>query len=751
MRAAANIGRVGALAVALGVGAAVATGHGVAWADDTTNPAGSTSHESPAPDKPDTPNEETGSNEPTAGHLGATGSTDGTTESKPSAPSTAQSGITTTVGNGRQPTHRASLRDRLGKLFDPPARDAADGHGATAGADPATVEQPPVSDDGPAAVEQAVVNDDEPAKGPRQEHQSARTSAPIRSTVASVAPEPDVRLGDQQIVHTTAAQQKQLTAVTEPDVANGTTANATTVTMSAASAEPATPTEEVAVMTAAAVAPAPPTFSVTTLVNNLLAAVGMGPFVGTSPAAPDVSPLAWVMLAVARREFGILGNTSTASGEPTSATFASTSAATDASLAAVTAAPATTFINWVTGPSSPNATPARFSVAGTDLGIMWDNGQTGANRQVLIAFGDTFSQPGMTGEWRSNVLFRSADRMLSDANGLFVPAPQFGNIYAGSPVLADRQNFSKQLVYGIPGTIGLLGIPQFFGSEVTIIPTAGVSVPGAGVNGATRQYMNVMSVRQWGPAGMWTTNYSAIAYSDDNGENWVIDENTIRSAGFLRTFGHPYVFGNENFQQGAFVRPPEGSPDAEAGYIYSFGTPAGRFGPAYVSRVNENQIQNLSAYEYWDGQGWVQGDPSAAVPVFAGEPSPFSDLISLANNLLGLFGIPVIIPSGDASEMSVQYNEYLDQYVVLYTDGGANVVMRTAPRPEGPWSEPITLATSTQYPGLYAPMIHPWSSTGYLLDDNGNPEDPKYLYWNLSQWDQYNVRLMRTDLSAVQV
>ena len=740
MRTAAYIGRVGALAVALGVGAAVAAGHGVAWADDTTNPAGSTSHESPAPGKLDTPNEKTNANEPTTGYQGAAGSTVGTTESKPSAPSTEQSGITTTVGNGRQSTLRASLRDRLGNLFDPPARGTAGGRGATAGADPATVEQP-------------VLNDDEPAKGSRQEQQSARTSAPIHSTVAGVAPERDVRLDDQQIVHTTAVQQKQRTAVAGPNVAIGTTANAPTVTMSAASAEPATPTEEVAVMIAATGAPAAPTFSVTTLVSDLLATVGLAPFVGTSPAAPDVSPLAWVMLAVARREFGILGNTSTASGEPTSATFASTAAATDASqaAAAAAAAPSTTFINWVTGPSSPNATPARFSVAGTDLGIMWDNGQTGANRQVLIAFGDTFSQPGMTGDWRSNILFRSADRMLSDENGLLVPNPQFGNIYAGSPVLADRQNFSKQLVYGIPGTIGLLGNPQFFGSEVTIIPTAGVSVPGAGVNGATRQYMNVMSVRQWGPAGMWTTNYSAIAYSDDNGENWVIDEDTIRSAGFLRTWGHPYVAGNENFQQGAFVRPPEGSPDAEAGYIYSFGTPAGRFGPAYVSRVNEDQIQNLSAYEYWDGQGWVRDDPSAAVPVFAGEPSPFSDLISLANNLLGLFGVPVIIPSGDASEMSVQYNEYLDQYVVLYSDGSANVVMRTAPRPEGPWSEPITLATSTEYPGLYAPMIHPWSSTGYLLDDNGNPEDPKYLYWNLSQWDQYNVRLMRTDLSTVLV
>ena len=48
-------------------------------------------------------------------------------------------------------------------------------------------------------------------------------------------------------------------------------------------------------------------------------------------------------------------------------------------------------------------------------------------------------------------------------------------------------------------------------------------------------------------------------------------------------------------------------------------------------------------------------------------------------------------------------------------------------------------------------MIHPWSSTGYLLDTEGNPEDPKYLYWNLSVWDDYNIQLMRTDLSTIQV
>ena len=56
-------------------------------------------------------------------------------------------------------------------------------------------------------------------------------------------------------------------------------------------------------------------------------------------------------------------------------------------------------------------------------------------------------------------------------------------------------------------------------------------------------------------------------------------------------------------------------------------------------------------------------------------------------------------------------------------------VLRTADQPQGPWSTPITIATSLQYPGLYAPMIHPLSGTGVLTDSNGNP-DVSNLYWD---------------------
>jgi hypothetical protein len=84
----------------------------------------------------------------------------------------------------------------------------------------------------------------------------------------------------------------------------------------------------------------------------------------------------------------------------------------------------------------------------------------------------------------------------------------------------------------------------------------------------------------------------------------------------------------------------------------------------------------------------------------------------------------------------------------MYADGNNNVKLRYADSPEAAWSAPITVATSGAYPGLYAPMIHPWSGTGKLVDSNGNP-DNSTLYWNMSLWGNYNVVLMKTDLSSL--
>jgi len=335
--------------------------------------------------------------------------------------------------------------------------------------------------------------------------------------------------------------------------------------------------------------------------------------------------------------------------------------------------PGTSLVGWVTGPDSPNDTIKKFAITGTDLGIMWDNGDP-ASHQVLMAFGDTNGYCGIPGkQWRYNALMRSQDGALSKT--VAVPDGVVGNRYSGSPVW--RPGISKQVINSIGQA------PE----ETGIIPTAGVAV-------GRNQYLNFMSIRDWNSPGSWSTNFSATAVSQDNGETWGVYPGTIR----------PPSGGNENFQMGSFLKPGPGDP-----YMYTFGTPNGRGGPAFVARVPPNLIPDLSKYEYWnaDNQTWVPANPAAATPV---------------------------IP-GPVGEMSAQYNWYLKQYLVMYGNGGGNdVVMRTAPAPQGPWSPEQLLVPSMQIPGgIYAPYLHPWS-TG------------KELYYNLSLWSAYNVMLMRTVL-----
>ncbi|BBZ47878.1 DUF4185 domain-containing protein [Mycobacterium parmense] len=342
----------------------------------------------------------------------------------------------------------------------------------------------------------------------------------------------------------------------------------------------------------------------------------------------------------------------------------------------------TSLVDWVTGPNGPNRTLQRFGISGTDLGIVWDNGDP-SNHQALMAFGDTFGYCKVHGqEWRYNVLFRSSDHDLS--HGIHIADGVPNNPYSGSPVWSN--GLSKQVVNTIHKAT----------HETGIIPTAAMSL------GRT-QYMSYMSIRQWGRDGEWSTNYSAIARSNDNGQNWGIFPTSIRTASPDAIPGAGFTPGNENFQMGAFMK-------GNDGYIYQFGTPSGRGGAAFLSRVQPGQLPDVTKYQYWNGDGegrWVPSNPGAATPIFPG-------------------------PVG---EMSAQYNDYLKQYLVLYTNGGSNdVVARTAPSPQGPWSPEQPLVSSFSMPGgIYAPMIHPWSSG-------------RDLYFNLSLWSAYDVMLMHTEL-----
>ncbi|MGV0835266.1 DUF4185 domain-containing protein [Mycolicibacterium thermoresistibile] len=426
------------------------------------------------------------------------------------------------------------------------------------------------------------------------------------------------------------------------------------------------------------------TMSMLVLPTGLTAPAAADPCsVPTGAAARSMTPtmprLPILHLPLGRKPAYLNGGESSAARQEAATADAAVAPDTPAAAAAAPTAASATIVDWVTGPDTDSYT--RFGISGTDLGIMWDNGSA-TNRQVLIAFGDTFGNCGVPDqEWRKNVLFRSADRNLAD--GMTIPDPRYGDVYAGSPVGRDRPNFSRQVI----ASLGLAA------QEVTVIPTAGIAV-------GTTQYINFMSVAQWGAPGQWSTNFSAVAVSNDNGETWTVPRESIRPAWFNSVPGVPFVWGYQNFQMGAYLR--------HNGYVYAYGTGAGRGGMPFLSRVPEHSVANVSAYEYYTPFGWLRGFPFLAIQV-------------------------VWAPS---SELSVAYNDHLQKFVMLYTNTASSVVMRTADKPEGPWSAAETLVTSSQVPGgIYAPYIHPWSSG-------------RDLYFTLSLWSTYSVMLMRTTLAG---
>ncbi|MBF6329003.1 DUF4185 domain-containing protein [Nocardia transvalensis] len=311
----------------------------------------------------------------------------------------------------------------------------------------------------------------------------------------------------------------------------------------------------------------------------------------------------------------------------------------------------------VTGMASPNHTENN-NVIGTDLGIMWDNG----NGEMLTAFGDTAGVgfpnllAGSVWAWRSNVLLRSHTK--DPSNGIY---------------------FDSAVRDGLGQARDLIPSPKIPFIEISRIPTAGISVDGV-------QYMSLMSVRSWDEVGQWTTNFSGLAASADNGETWA-------DLAFTR---RPAEGGDANFQMNAFL--------AHDGWVYEYGTPSGRNHLGYIARVRGGDIQNLAQYEYWDGQRWRKGDVNAAAPIVGG-----------------------------VGELSVMWNEYLGQFIMLTTDPWNSVVMRRSPSPEGPWSPPEVLIDTRELPTAYAPSIFPYQ-TG------------RDLYFLTTVHSQYNVLLMRTTL-----
>ena len=238
------------------------------------------------------------------------------------------------------------------------------------------------------------------------------------------------------------------------------------------------------------------------------------------------------------------------------------------------------FVEWVTGPESPNQTEAGYAVLSTDLGSMFD-----LNGTTWIAFGDTFGccRPaaggGGGGQWRNNVLAYSTDHDLED--GITIDGWITSDNGRARAVL--RKKFE----------------------DFTIIPTAGIAV-------GERLFLHYMAVKEWGAPGHWTLNRSGWGYSDDGGQTWTQPNESIWE-------------GDTNFGMTALVKHED--------YLYVFGTHGGRYGGVQLARVplDPDAVLDMTAYTYWDGSDW-SSDITKAVEIV---PAPVGEMSVAWNEFLG--------------------------------------------------------------------------------------------------------------------
>lgn len=317
---------------------------------------------------------------------------------------------------------------------------------------------------------------------------------------------------------------------------------------------------------------------------------------------------------------------------------------------------------------NPNQTIDNYALTATDLGIMWDATTDPTDKKIMVAFGDSydngwggFGGGGNSAGWRSNLLAISKDTLLSD-----------GLTFSSMIMDENKAEYSKEIISSAHNTSG--------SGDFTAIPTAGITV-------GTRHYIHYMQIKNWGANGRWNTNFSEIAYSDDEGQNWTKSGVKWGAA--------------SKFAQAAYVK--------DGGYVYMFGTPAGRFDKAYLARTGEADLLNKEKYEYWSGTSWIVNDEAAAKAIV----------------------------DAPVSELSVAYNSYYEKWIMTYlNENRYAIVMRSSSSLTGGWSAETEVVTGAEFPGLYGGFIHPWTNNG------------KDLYMVVSEWGPYNSILMHSTLNV---
>jgi len=311
-------------------------------------------------------------------------------------------------------------------------------------------------------------------------------------------------------------------------------------------------------------------------------------------------------------------------------------------------------------------------IGGTDLGHM-----VNFKGRTYLIFGDTFSselahqnKPGTGEGWRWNAVAYTTDTLAAD-----------GVTFTGW--VTDETGRAREIIHDSRD------------KPITNIPTGAVVAE-------DRIYVWYMAMAFWGTKEdpCWRSHYSGLAWSED-GKHYTIQEDFRFPAG--SNFGMvAALHGNDD-------------PTLRDGYVYVWGTPTNRCGGVKLARVRPGEIARMDAWRYYAGDHegtpqWVNDEDDATT---------------------------ILQPR--VGEMSVMYNEWAGVWTMLYITflEGQNpvlhtgrIVLRQAPAPWGPWSDPIEVVVPNQFlGGLYGSYMNP-----LYVENRGET-----VYFTMSFWHPYDV------------
>jgi hypothetical protein len=314
--------------------------------------------------------------------------------------------------------------------------------------------------------------------------------------------------------------------------------------------------------------------------------------------------------------------------------------------------------------------------------------------QSVWIFADSIMQiKGVDGsQWRSSTWCHTADLDARDnlqnltepvdANGVpgeFLPFTKTEALYNGEHFTAD--------------------VPEGQRSRWGLWPGPMVTAPDGG-----RAYIFYDKIFG-GPNGQWDFHSVGRSIAVWNGLN----EQPVRPV-FNPDADYPTILFPTNDVQmghGALV---------QDGMLYAYGCTSGWFQwPVTVGRVPLDQALDRSAWRFYAGSGEWSADWKRAVPVLEGAPM-----------------------------LTVSWNAYLNRYLAVYGVPLKNeIAIRTAERPEGPWSDPLKAvdcmppATTNQW--CYSNLAH-----DELTKENGRVI---YLsYYRETGFLQGEIRLVEVTL-----